>query len=75
MTGYDIRWIRPPKQLEDPERIAIREALALAKAVCDQRFALDLSVTDLARRMDVMPDEIGCIEEGPPSPPSPCCAA
>jgi transcriptional regulator with XRE-family HTH domain len=35
MTGYDIRWIRPPKQLEDSERIAIREALALAKAVCD----------------------------------------
>jgi transcriptional regulator with XRE-family HTH domain len=60
--------VRPPKQLQDPERIAIRDALALAKAVYDQRCALDLSISDLARRMDVTPDEIGCIEEGPAEP-------
>jgi hypothetical protein len=51
MTDYDIRWLRPPKQLEDPERIAIREVLALGKAVYDQRCVLDISITDLARRM------------------------
>ena len=68
MTDCHIRWVRPPKQLEDPERIAIREALALGKAVYDQRCALDLSVTDLARRMSVTPDEIECIEEGRTEP-------
>ena len=68
MTGYHIRWVRPPKQLEHPERITIREALALGKAVYDQRCAMDLSVIDLARRMDVTPDEIECIEEGHAEP-------
>ena len=33
MTGYHTRWVRPPEQSEDPERIAIREALAFGKAV------------------------------------------
>ncbi len=33
MTGYHARWVRPPEQAEDPERIAIREALAFGKAV------------------------------------------
>jgi hypothetical protein len=39
MTGYHTRWVRPPEQAEDPERIAIREALAFGKAVYDQRRA------------------------------------
>jgi hypothetical protein len=28
MTGYHTRWVRQPEQDEDPERVAIREALA-----------------------------------------------
>ena len=40
MTGYHTRWVRPEAQAEDPERIAIREALAFGKAVYDQRRAL-----------------------------------
>lgn len=39
MTGYHTRWVRPPEHAEDPERIAIREALAFGKAVYDQRCA------------------------------------
>ena len=35
MTGNHTRWVRPPEQAEDPERIAIREALAFGKAVYD----------------------------------------
>ena len=54
MTGYHTRWVRPPEQAEDLERIAIREALAFGKAVYDQRQALGLSVAELAeaRRHD-----------------------
>ena len=36
MTGYRTRWISPPEQPENPERITIREALAVGKAVHDQ---------------------------------------
>jgi len=50
MTGYHTRWVRPPEQAEDPERIAIGEALAFGKAVHDQRRALSLSVAGLAAR-------------------------
>jgi hypothetical protein len=32
MTGYHTRWVCPPEQPEDPEPIAIREALASGKA-------------------------------------------
>ena len=32
MTGFHTHWVRPPEQPEDPERIAIREALAFGKA-------------------------------------------
>jgi hypothetical protein len=46
MTGYHTRWVRPPEHADDPERIAIREALAFGKAVYDQRCALGLSVAD-----------------------------
>jgi transcriptional regulator with XRE-family HTH domain len=68
MTSYHTRWVRPPEQAEDPERIAIREALAFGKAVYDQRHALDLSVADLAGRADMTVDEIECIEEGGTEP-------
>jgi len=31
MAGYHTRWVRPPEQPEDPERIAICEALTSAR--------------------------------------------
>ena len=68
MTGYHTRWVRPPEQAEDSERIAIREALAFGKAVYDQRRALGLSVAELAGRADMTIDEIECIEEGGTEP-------
>lgn len=68
MTGYHTRWVRPPEEAEDPERVAIREALAFGKAVYDQRCALGLSVTDLAERAGMSADEIECIEEGGTEP-------
>ena len=68
MTGYHTRWVRPPEEAEDPERVAIREALAFGKAVYDQRCALGLSVTDLAERVGMSADEIECIEEGGTEP-------
>jgi transcriptional regulator with XRE-family HTH domain len=68
MTGYHTRWVRLPEGVEDPERIAIREALAFGKAVYDQRCALGLSVADLARRADMTADDIECIEEGGTEP-------
>ena len=58
----------PPAQPEDPERIAIREALAFGKAVYDQRNALGLSVDDLAGRTDITAGELECIEEGGTEP-------
>ena len=39
MTGYHARWVRLSEQAEDPERIAIRQALAFGKAVYDQNRA------------------------------------
>ncbi len=68
MTGYHTRWVRPPEEAEDPERVAIREALAFGKAVYDQRRALSLSVTVLAERAGMSADEIECIEEGGTEP-------
>ena len=68
MTGYHTRWVRPTQQAEDPERIAIREALAFGKAVYDQRCALGLNVADLAERAGMTTDEIECIEEGGTEP-------
>ena len=68
MTGYHTRWVRPPEQAEDPERIAIREALAFGKAVYDQRRALGLSTAELAGRADMTVDKIECIEEGGTEP-------
>ena len=68
MTGYHTRWVRPPEEAEDPERVAIREALAFGKAVYDQRRALGLSAADLAERAVMTADEIECIEEGGTEP-------
>ena len=68
MTGYHTRWVRPPEEAEDSERVAIREALAFGKAVYNQRRALGLSVADLAERAVMTADEIECIEEGGTEP-------
>jgi transcriptional regulator with XRE-family HTH domain len=68
MTGYHTRWVRSQEQADDPERIAIREALAFGKAVYDQRCALSLSISDLAERAGMTVDEIECIEEGGTEP-------
>jgi ribosome-binding protein aMBF1 (putative translation factor) len=75
MTGYHTRWVRSPEQAEDPERIAIREALAFGKAVYDQRRALGLSTAELGGRAEMTVDEIECIEEGGTEPLSACCGA
>lgn len=68
MAGYHTRWVRPERPADDPERIAIREALAFGKALYDRRVALGLSVGDLARRAGMTEDEIECIEEGGTAP-------
>ena len=68
MTGYHTRWARPDTEAEDPERLAIREALAFGKALYDRRTALGLSVTDLTGRAGMATDEIECIEEGGTEP-------
>jgi hypothetical protein len=47
MTGYHTRWAGPREAADDPERIAIREALAFGKALYDIRTALGLSVAEL----------------------------
>jgi len=68
MTGSHTRWARPEAEAEDPERIAIREALAFGKAVYDRRAALGLSIAELAHRTGMTADEIECIEEGGTEP-------
>lgn len=68
MTGYHTRWARPAEPADDPERIAIREALAFGKAVYDIRTELGLTITELAQRAEMTGDEIECIEEGGTEP-------
>jgi len=68
MTGYHTRWVRPEPQVEDPERIAIREALAFGKALYDRRTTLGLSITELAGRAGMTVDDVECIEEGGTEP-------
>jgi transcriptional regulator with XRE-family HTH domain len=68
MSGYHTRWVRPEELAEDPERVAIREALAFGKAVYDVRNALGLTVSDLAERVGMTDEEIDCIEEGGTEP-------
>ncbi len=62
-----VRRRRPETQDDDPERIAIREALAFGKALYDRRVAVGLSVADLACA-EMTADEIECIEEGGTEP-------
>jgi transcriptional regulator with XRE-family HTH domain len=68
MSGYHTRWARPAEPADDPERIAIREALAFGKAVYDIRNELGLNITELAQRAEMTDDEIECIEEGGTEP-------
>jgi len=64
MAGYHTRWVRTEEAADDPERIAIREALAFGKALYDVRTTLSLTVAELAQRAGMTADEIECIEEG-----------
>ena len=66
MTGYDSQWV--PPDASDPQRITIREALALGKAVYDRRAALGITVAELALRAGMTTDEIRRIEEGGTEP-------
>jgi transcriptional regulator with XRE-family HTH domain len=68
MAGYHTRWVRPEALDEDPERLAIREALAFGKALYDRRIELGLSVDEVAERAGMTADEIECIEEGGTTP-------
>lgn len=71
MTGYHTRWVPSTLPDDDPERIAIREALAFGKAVYDQRQALGLTVAEVAMRTRMSTDDIECIEEGGTEPTVP----
>jgi transcriptional regulator with XRE-family HTH domain len=71
MTGYHTRWVRPEETADDPERIAIREALAFGKALYDIRTELGLSVAELAMRAAMSEDDIERIEEGGTEPTVP----
>lgn len=71
MTGHHTRWARPQDVPDDPERIAIREALAFGKALYDIRNALGMSVAELAMRVALTDDDIERIEEGGTEPTIP----
>jgi transcriptional regulator with XRE-family HTH domain len=71
MAGYHTRWERPGGAADDPERIAIREALAFGKALYDIRTELGLSVAELAARSGMTGDDIERIEEGGTEPTVP----
>jgi transcriptional regulator with XRE-family HTH domain len=68
MAGYHTRWVRPDAHPDDPERVAIREALAFGKAVYDRRTALGFTTSELAGRTGLTTEEIECIEEGGTAP-------
>ena len=71
VSGYHTRWARPEESVDDPERIAIREALAFGKALYDIRTSLGLSVAELALRAALTDDDIERIEEGGTEPTIP----
>jgi transcriptional regulator with XRE-family HTH domain len=71
MTGYHTRWARPEEPADDPERLAIREALAFGKALYDVRTTLGLSVAELSLRASIAEDDIERIEEGGTEPTIP----
>lgn len=64
MASYHTRWVRPDFSEDDPERIAIREALALGKALYDRRTELGLTIEEVAERVGMSADDIECVEEG-----------
>jgi transcriptional regulator with XRE-family HTH domain len=68
MTGYHTRWVQPAAEADDPERVAIREALAFGKAVYDRRTVMSMTVAELATRAGMTADDIECIEEGGTEP-------
>jgi transcriptional regulator with XRE-family HTH domain len=68
MTGYHTRWVLSAAEADDPERIAIREALAFGKAVYDRRTSMSMTVANLAVRAGMTTDEVECIEEGGTEP-------
>jgi transcriptional regulator with XRE-family HTH domain len=68
MSGYHTRWARPEEAADDPERIAIREALAFGKALYDIRTELGLIVAELAARAGMTDYDIERIEEGGTEP-------
>jgi transcriptional regulator with XRE-family HTH domain len=71
MSGYHTRWARPEESVDDPERIAIREALVFGKALYDIRTSIGLSVAELALRAALTADDIERIEEGGTEPTIP----
>jgi hypothetical protein len=77
MGSYHTRWARPEEPASDPERIAIREVLALGKALFDIRTALRLPVAELALRTALTDDDIesSALRKVAPSSRFPCCAA
>ncbi|GAA3374889.1 hypothetical protein GCM10020367_40500 [Streptomyces sannanensis] len=68
MAGQHSRWTPSGIDTDDPERIAIREALAFGKALYDRRTVLGLSAAELAERAGMTQDDIECIEEGGTEP-------
>jgi ribosome-binding protein aMBF1 (putative translation factor) len=68
MSGSHSGWARAGGEAENPERSAVREALAFGKAVYDQRVTLGLSAADLALPIGMTADEIECIEEAGTEP-------
>jgi transcriptional regulator with XRE-family HTH domain len=68
MTGYHTQWVLPATPDDDPERIAIREALTFGKAVYDRRQTLGLTVAEVALRTGMSTDDVECIEEGGTEP-------
>src|ERR1019366_8136302 len=68
MAGYHTRVAGAGIQADDPERIAIREALAFGKALYDRRGAPCPSAPDLAARAGMTEDEVESIEEGGTEP-------
>lgn len=68
MTGEHVRWVPSGADTDDPERLAIREAMAFGKALYDRRTALGLGTAELAARLGVTQDDVECMEEGGAQP-------
>jgi len=68
MTSWHAHWTPSGAETDDPERIAIREALVFGKALYDRRTALGLTSVELAERAGMTQDDIECIEEGGTEP-------